>query len=72
MRRRAADNGDHERRARQPLVLGRDVLGLGVRIFGAEGCGDRSARGAPRLALKHDEAPRRQLAVILGHAPKRR
>jgi hypothetical protein len=37
MRRRAADYGDHQRRARQSLTLGRDVLRLGVRIFGAEG-----------------------------------
>jgi len=54
MRRRAADYGDHQRRAaRQPLTLGRDVLPLGVRIFGAgKAEGDGFARGPPRLALK--------------------
>ena len=64
MRRRAADHGDDERRAGEPLALGLDVLGLGVRIFGAEGFRDRLAGGAPRLALKHDKAPRRELAVV--------
>jgi len=29
-----------------------------------EGVGDGVAGGAPRLTLEHDEAPRRELAVI--------
>ena len=41
-----------------------DLLRLGVRILGSEGGLDGSAGLEPGLALEHDEAPGRELAVI--------
>ena len=51
----------------EPLALEFDLLGLGVGVVGAKRRGDRLAGRKPRLALEHNEAPRRELAVI-GHA----
>ena len=49
MRAGAAHHGDDQRRAQQPVALGVDMLGLRVRIFGAEGGRDRCpAARAPR------------------------
>ena len=66
MRRGAADHRDHQRRAYETLAFGRDMLRFRVRIFGVEGRSNRRASRTARLALEHDEAPRRELAVI-GH-----
>ena len=65
----AAHHRDHQRRARQPRPLGLGVLRLGVGILAAEGAHDRLAGGEPRLALKDNEAPGHELAVV-GH-PRR-
>jgi hypothetical protein len=62
----AAHHGDHQRRAHETLALGRDMLRLGVRVFGVEGRSNRRTGRPPRLAFEHYEAPRRELAVI-GH-----
>src|ERR1700722_1759036 len=62
----AADHGDHQRRAQQTRPLGLDMVRFRVRIFGAKCGGDRRTGRSSRLAFEHDEAPRRELAVI-GH-----
>ncbi len=64
MRPGKADYGDHQRRVHQPAFLDLDVGGGGGRIFLREHPRDDVASPRPGIALEHDEAPRRQLAVI--------
>ena len=64
MRRGAADDCYHERRALKPRALGLGLLRLSVRVFGMERGDDRSTCGAARLTLEHDEAPRYELTVV--------
>ena len=67
MRRGAAHHRDDQRRARETGSFGFNVLGLGLRVFGAKRGDDGFARSQPRLPLENDEAPRHELAVV-GHA----
>lgn len=67
----ATDYRDHQRGLRETVALEFDLFRFGLRIFGPECSGNRSAGGKPRVALEHDEAPRRQLAVV-GYAARDR
>ena len=60
----AADHGDDQGRARQPVGLEFDLLGRRARMGRAEGRGNRRAGGAARFAGKDDETPGRELAVV--------
>ena len=60
----AADDRDHQWRAREPLALECNLLGCGAGVIGGKGGGDRFAGGISRVAFEHDEAPGRELAVI--------
>jgi hypothetical protein len=64
MRRRAAHHRDDQRRARQPIALEADLVLGRLRVVRLEDIGDRLAGLEARLAGKHDEAPRRELAVV--------
>ena len=66
MRAGAAHHGDHEWRAHETLAFGLDMFSPCVRVLDAKCRGDCLAGRTPRLAFKHDEAPRCQLAMI-GH-----
>ena len=66
MRAGAAHHGDHERRARETLALGLDMFRLCIGVLSAKSSDDCLAGRTPSFAFKHDETPRRQLAVI-GH-----
>ena len=66
MRAGAAHHGDHEWRARETLALGLDMFRLCIRVLSAKSSRDCLAGRTPSFAFKHDETPRRQLAVV-GH-----
>ncbi len=64
MRPGAADHRDHQRRAGEPLALEFELVGGGVGMVGGKGRGNRRAGGEAGFAFEHDEAPRRELAVV--------
>ena len=66
MRLGETDHADHQRRIGEPALLDVDFGGRCVRIFPREHLCDHLAGASARIALEHDEAPWRQLAVI-GH-----
>src|SRR5436190_19616526 len=67
MRPGKADDANYQRRIGEPALLDLDLTMLGIRIFPREHFSDDRAGPRPRVSLEHDEAPRRQLAVV-GHA----
>ena len=64
MRRGPAHDGDHERRAREAVALERDLLVGRLRIVRLEHRRDGLAGLEPRIAVEHDEAPGRELAMV--------
>ena len=60
----AADHRDNQRRPREPIAFRVEVFRLRVGILRLERGRDRRAGGVSRLALKHNETPRGELAVI--------
>ena len=58
------DHGNNQRGMRETPALELDMFRFCVRIFGAE-CGCNGGTGSePRFTFEHDEAPRRELAVV--------
>src|SRR5438045_9363388 len=66
MRPGKADDPNYKRRIGEPALLNFDLAGFGIRIFPREHFSDNLAGPRSRVSLEHDEAPRRQLAVV-GH-----
>ena len=66
MRPGKADDANYQRRIGEPALLDLDLASLGIRIFPREHFCDDLAGPRPSVSLEHDEAPRRQLAVV-GH-----
>ena len=67
MRFRETDHPDHQRRIGQAFLLDLDLGGGGLRILAGKHSGNHLAGAVAGIAFKHDEAPRRELAMI-GHA----
>src|SRR5437016_6486323 len=66
MRLGEADNADHQWRIGEPALLDFDIRRLGVRIFPRKHLCDHIAGADTGIALEHDGAPGRELAMI-GH-----
>src|SRR6202022_3520833 len=66
MRPGKTDHANHQWCIREPALLDIDLVRRGVRIFLRDHLCDDLAGTNARVAFEHDEAPRRQLAVI-GH-----
>src|ERR1700737_2913817 len=66
MRPGKTDHANHQWCIREPALLAIDLVDPGVRVLLREHLCDDLAGTNARVAFEHDEAPRRQLAVI-GH-----
>src|SRR5215475_949824 len=67
MRAGTADNGDHKRRAGEPVAFELKLVRGSVGMIRAKDRSDSFAGSRAALAFKQDKSPRRELAMI-GHS----